>query len=98
MKQTTIFDQTVADRIQALLARCDQLRRGTTITRPTQFNREGEQHARQVAQQENAMTDDDDREHEEQRDQEPQEARSEWSVEGLPWTDYRRGSTAGGHR
>lgn len=45
------------------------------------------------------MTDDkEDRNDDEQRDQEPQEARSERSVEGLPWTDYRRGSSAGGHR
>jgi hypothetical protein len=44
------FDQTVADRIHALLARCEQLRRGTTIARPTRFNREGQQHAEAIAQ------------------------------------------------
>ncbi len=50
-RQTTIiFDQTVADRIESLLARVEGVRRGATIDRPTRFNREGERHARRVAQ------------------------------------------------
>lgn len=49
MRQTTIFDDTVANRIEALLTRCDQLRRGTAITRPTRFNAAGERHATAIA-------------------------------------------------
>lgn len=49
-QQTTLpFDQNVADKIQALLDRCDQLRRGADIDRPTYFHREGELHANSVA-------------------------------------------------
>lgn len=40
-----------SQRIQALLARCDQLRRGTTIDRPTKFNADGERHANRIAHQ-----------------------------------------------
>lgn len=43
------LDERVSDRISALLARCEQLRRGTDCPRPTKFNRDGQRHAEQVA-------------------------------------------------
>ena len=49
MRQITIFDDAVASRIEALLARCDRVRRGSEIDRPTRFDEQGQQHANQVA-------------------------------------------------
>jgi hypothetical protein len=51
-RQTTIFDETVSSRIQALLARCEGIRRGSDCPRPVRFDRDGERHAKQVAKQE----------------------------------------------
>lgn len=48
-RQTTIFDETVSSRIEALLARCDRIRRGSEINRPVYFGARGEQHANRVA-------------------------------------------------
>lgn len=50
LRQTTIFDETVASRIEALLARCDRIRLASDLDRPTRFDERGEAHARQVAQ------------------------------------------------
>ncbi|MBA4107677.1 MAG: hypothetical protein C0485_18235 [Pirellula sp.] len=41
--------ECVDAKIQSLLNRVEQLRRGVTIDRPTKFSRAGEQHAREVA-------------------------------------------------
>lgn len=41
-------DESVADRIEALLARCDGVRRGSAL-RPVVFNEQGERHANEVA-------------------------------------------------
>ena len=50
MKQTTIeFEQRVDDRIQSLLARCDAVRRGSEVSRPTTFDAAGQRHAERVA-------------------------------------------------
>jgi hypothetical protein len=46
--QRTIFDQTVADRIEALLARVEGVKLARDL-KPTTFNERGEQHARAVA-------------------------------------------------
>lgn len=43
------LDERVSDRIEALLARVDGIRLARDINKPTRFNREGEQHARRVA-------------------------------------------------
>ena len=49
-QQTTLpFNDRVADRIQALLSRCDQLRRTRDLNRPVVFDERGEQHARSIA-------------------------------------------------
>jgi hypothetical protein len=48
MQQQLQFDQSVSDRIQALLARVEGVRRGSDL-KPTRFNAAGEQHARGVA-------------------------------------------------
>lgn len=50
MTQRTIFDDTVASRIEALLAKCDRIRRGVDIDRPHMFDTAGEKHANHVAQ------------------------------------------------
>lgn len=55
LRQRSIFDDTVASRIEALLARCDQLRLARDIDRPTTFNAAGERHARSVAERDEAM-------------------------------------------
>lgn len=47
--------ESVADRIEALLARCDRIRRGSECQRPTRFNAAGERHARAVAAQDSAV-------------------------------------------
>ena len=47
-RQRTIFDDTVASRIEALLAKCDQLRRGSDL-RHVVFDRDGEREARRIA-------------------------------------------------
>ena len=49
-RQRTIFDDTVASRIDQLLQRCNRIRRGTEIDRPHVFNRDGQRHARTIAQ------------------------------------------------
>lgn len=51
-RQTTIFDRDVSSKIEQLLARCDAIKRGTSISRPTTFNREGQAHAEAVAKKE----------------------------------------------
>ncbi len=43
------FEETVASRIEALLARCDRVKRARDIGRPTRFDRAGEAHANQIA-------------------------------------------------
>lgn len=43
------LDASVSAKLEALLARCDRVKRGTEITKPTVFNAAGEQHAREVA-------------------------------------------------
>jgi hypothetical protein len=48
-QQALPCDQTVADKIQALLARCAQLRRGAALDRPTYFDRAVELHANSIA-------------------------------------------------
>ena len=53
-RQTTIFDETVSRRIEALLARCDQLRRGSDCPKPVTFDRRGQAHAEAIARQEQA--------------------------------------------
>lgn len=50
-QQQLNFDERVADRIEALLARCDRLRRGSDL-RPVLFDERGEAHAAAVAKQE----------------------------------------------
>lgn len=47
-QQQLNFDERVADRIQSLLARCDQLRRGSDM-KSTYFDERGEREARRVA-------------------------------------------------
>ena len=48
-KQQLTFSNGVASRVERLLARCDRIRRGTEIDRPTTFDRAGEAHAREIA-------------------------------------------------
>lgn len=48
-RQRTIFDDNVANRIEALLARCDRIRKGSDLARPTRFDARGEQHAQRIA-------------------------------------------------
>lgn len=47
--ETNQFNERVNDRLESLLARCDRIRRGTAITRPTRFDEQGQRHAEQVA-------------------------------------------------
>lgn len=47
--QKSIFDDTVAARIEALLARCDRVRRASDLDKPVVFNADGERHAASVA-------------------------------------------------
>jgi hypothetical protein len=49
MSQTTIFDDTVASRIDQLLQRCDRIRRGSVIDRPVVFDAAGQRHAASIA-------------------------------------------------
>lgn len=43
------LNESVRDRIESLLARCDAIKRGSDIGRPTYFDCDGERHARAVA-------------------------------------------------
>jgi hypothetical protein len=52
-QRTLNFDQTVRDRIESLLARCDQLRRGSDLRHVT-FDERGEREARAVAERDRA--------------------------------------------
>ena len=45
-----VLGASVADRIKALLARCDKIHRGADIDRPTRFNPAGQAHANRIAQ------------------------------------------------
>jgi hypothetical protein len=54
-RQTTLFDDTVASRIEALLARCEGIRRGSECSRPVMFDQRGERHARSVAEAERVV-------------------------------------------
>ena len=51
-RKTTIFEDNVASRIEALLARCDRIRLARDLDRPTTFDARGQAHAEQVAKQE----------------------------------------------
>jgi len=44
------LNESVAARLEALLARCDRIRLARDLDRPHIFNAEGERHAQQVAQ------------------------------------------------
>lgn len=47
MRQTTIFDDDVSQKIQSLLERCNKIRRASDL--PTGFDERGERHARRIA-------------------------------------------------
>jgi hypothetical protein len=51
-QQQLTFEQRVDDRISALLARVEGIRLARDIDRPVKFDRDGERHARRIAQQE----------------------------------------------
>lgn len=52
LSQGARLNESVAARLEALLARCDRIRRGSDCPRPVRFDRRGQRHAEQVAKQE----------------------------------------------